>query len=114
MLRMKTGFNCKIHKSMKSFTFEYIRLYDTCVCMRTCVYVCVCVCVCVCACVRACACVRVCVSHVFITMIVFLHCQVEIKLIWLICLNQDQQLPVQLYPNHDGDGSNPCKSHSVI
>ena len=71
--------NCKIHKSMKSFTFEYIRLYDTCVCMRTCVYVyvfvctgtyvnvyicvyvCICVHVCVCVCMYVCMCVYVCV-----------------------------------------------------
>ena len=63
--------NCKIHKSMKSFTFEYIRLYNTCVCMRTCmyVYVFVCtgmyvnvyICVYVCICVHVCVCVCVCV-----------------------------------------------------
>ena len=53
--------NCKIHKSMKSFTFEYIRLYDTCVCMRTCMYVYVFVCtgtyVNVYICVYVCICV---------------------------------------------------------
>ena len=71
--------NCKIHKSMKSFTFEYIRLYDTCVCMRTCVYaymyvrvricvygyVCKCVHMCIrvymCTCMCLCVCVQVCV-----------------------------------------------------
>ena len=56
---------------MNSFTFEYIRLYDTCVCMRTCmyVYVFVCtvtyvnvyICVYVCICVHVCVCVCVCV-----------------------------------------------------
>ena len=57
--------NCKIHTSMKSFTFEYIRLYDTCVCMRTCMYVYVFVCtgtyVNVYICVYVCICVHVCV-----------------------------------------------------
>ena len=57
--------NCKIHTSMKSFTFEYIRLYNTCVCMRTCMYVYVFVCtgayVNVYICVYVCICVHVCV-----------------------------------------------------